>query len=127
MLLLALATNWVLVWLFVLIHGFAWGIRGPIQSAIRADYFGATSFGKIMGFSSMVVMMGMVIGPVVAGVLRDRTGDYRLGFTILAAVAALGSVWFFLATPPAPPRRHNDGSGPIPDLYTRESQDTKKI
>ncbi|MEM9655180.1 MAG: MFS transporter [Actinomycetota bacterium] len=105
MLLLALATNWLLVWLFVLLHGLAWGIRGPIQSALRADYFGATSFGKIMGFSSMIVMLGMIIGPVLAGVLRDETGDYRLGFVILAVVAALGSVWFFLATPPAPPKR----------------------
>ncbi|MGH1489240.1 MAG: MFS transporter, partial [Acidimicrobiales bacterium] len=49
MLLLALANNWLLVWLFVLFHGLAWGVRGPIQSAMRADYFGATSFGKIMG------------------------------------------------------------------------------
>ena len=105
LLLLALASNWVLVWLFVLSHGLAWGVRGPIQSAMRADYFGATSFGKIMGFSSMIVMLGMVIGPIVAGVLRDRTGDYQLGFIILAVVAALGSAWFFLATPPAPPPR----------------------
>lgn len=105
MLLLALASNWLLVWLFVLFNGLAWGVRGPIQSAMRADYFGATSFGKIMGFSSMIVMIGMVVGPVLAGVLRDRTGDYRLGFIILAAVAALGSIWFFLSTPPAPPKR----------------------
>ena len=105
MLLLALATSWVLVWLFVLFHGLAWGIRAPIQSAMRADYFGASSFGKIMGFSSLIVMLGMMTGPVVAGVLRDRTGDYQLGFIILAAVAALGSVWFFLATPPAQPVR----------------------
>jgi MFS family permease len=112
MLLLALATNWLLVWFFVLFHGLAWGVRGPIQSALRADYFGATSFGKIMGFSSMIVMVGMVIGPVLAGVLRDRTGDYRLGFMILAAVAAFGSVWFFLSTPPAMPDRETGRSDP---------------
>jgi MFS family permease len=76
---------------------------------LRADYFGATSFGKIMGLSSMIVMLGMVVGPIVAGVLRDRTGDYQLGFVILAVVAALGSVWFFLSTPPAQPER-----GPVP-------------
>jgi MFS family permease len=105
MLLLALASSWLLVWLFVLFHGLAWGVRGPIQSAMRADYFGATSFGKIMGFSSLIVMFGMVVGPILAGVLKDRTGDYRLGFIILAAFAALGSVWFFFATPPAPPAR----------------------
>ncbi len=114
MLLLALASNWILVWLFVLLHGLAWGVRGPIQSALRADYFGATSFGKIMGFSSMIVMLGMVIGPVVAGVLRDRTGDYQLGFVILAVVAGLGSVWFFFATPPTQPERASDTLGDPP-------------
>ena len=31
-----------------------------------------------------------------------------LGFVILAVVAGLGSVWFLLATPPAPPERHTD-------------------
>lgn len=121
MLALALATNWALVWLFVLLHGLAWGVRAPIQSALRADYFGATSFGKIMGFSSMVVMLGMMAGPIVAGVLRDRTGDYRLGFTILAAVAGLGSVWFFLATPPTPPRR--GGARPGRDDLRRGGSD----
>ena len=111
MLLLALATSWVLVWLFVLIHGLAWGVRGPLQSALRADYFGATSFGRIMGFSSMIVMLGMMAGPVVAGVLRDRTGDYRLGFIILALVAGLGSGWFFFASQPPPPPSSSSEEG----------------
>ncbi len=111
LLLLALATSWPLVWLFVVFHGLAWGVRGPIQSSMRADYFGATDFGKIMGWSSMVVMLGMVAGPVLAGVLRDATGSYVLGFIILAAFAGLGSVWFHLAKPPALPAR---AEGPAP-------------
>ncbi len=105
LLFLALATNWVLVWLFVLFHGLAWGVRGPIQSAMRADYFGASSFGKIMGFSSLIVMFGMVVGPILAGYMRDLTGSYTTGFIILAALAGLGSVWFYLAKPPAVPVR----------------------
>ena len=27
---------------FALLHGTAWGLRGPFMQAIRADYFGAT-------------------------------------------------------------------------------------
>ncbi len=41
---------------------------------IRADYFGSTSFGAIMGRSSMIVMVGSISGPIVAGVLADATG-----------------------------------------------------
>ena len=105
LLLLALANGPVMVWLFVLFHGAAWGVRGPIQSSLRADYFGATDFGKIMGYSSLIVMFGMVIGPILAGVLADLTGSFTLGFLILAAAAGSGSLWFFFATPPPAPIR----------------------
>lgn len=102
---LALASNPIMVWTFVLFHGLAWGVRGPIQASMRADYFGPSDFGKIMGFSSLVVMFGMVIGPILAGFLADRTGSYQTGFLILALLAGLGSLWFYFATPPAPPLR----------------------
>jgi len=72
-----------------------------LMAAIRADYFGAASFGTITGVSSMIVMFGMILGPLVAGVLADRTGSYVPGFTLLATLAAAGSVAFVMARRPA--------------------------
>jgi MFS family permease len=89
-----------MVLLFAVLHGTAWGMRGPLMSAIRADYFGSGSFGTITGISSMVLMVGMMGGPLVAGVLADQTGSYVPGFSVLAAVAAVGSVFFLLARRP---------------------------
>src|SRR5437867_4785827 len=106
MLLLASATTFSAVARFALLHGLVWGIRGPLMSAIRADYFGSAAFGTITGISSVVVMFGMVGGPIIAGVLADRPGRYVLGFRILAGMAALGSVFFVLARCPSPPRRN---------------------
>jgi MFS family permease len=103
--LLAHATAFWMLLAFAIIHGAAWGIRGPLMSALRADYFGAASFGMISGISSMVLMVGMMGGPLVAGILADRTGSYVPGFHILAALAAAGSVAFVFATPPQPPVR----------------------
>jgi hypothetical protein len=40
---------------------------------------------------------------MIAGVLADLTGDYRLGFSLLALMAALGSLSFMLATKPQRP------------------------
>jgi hypothetical protein len=37
---------------------------------------------------------------MVAGMLADLTGNYRLGFTLLALVAGLGSLSFMLAKKP---------------------------
>jgi len=107
LLLLASATAFSAVAAFAVLHGLAWGIRGPLMSAIRADYFGSASFGTITGISSMVVMFGMVGGPIIAGVLADRTGSYEMGFRILAGLAALGSIFFVLARRPSPPRRRH--------------------
>lgn len=88
------------VGVFVVLHGWAWGSRGPLMGAIRADYFGASHFGSIMGASVMIIMVGQLVGPVIAGALADAFGDYRWGFTVLAALAALGSLGFVFATPP---------------------------
>ena len=38
---------------------------------------------------------------VVAGAMADATGNYRLGFTILALTAGCGSLLFLLAKKPA--------------------------
>ncbi len=103
LLLLTYATSRWMIWLFVPFHGLSWGVRGPLMQALRADYFGSTSFAKIMGISSMIVMTGMMGGPLVAGVLADRTGSYQTGFTLLAVLAGLGMLFFVAATPPAPP------------------------
>lgn len=109
LLLLTYATSRWMIWLFVPFHGLAWGVRGPLMQALRADYFGSTSFAKIMGLSSVIVMLGMMGGPLVAGVLADRTGSYQLGFTVLALLAGMGMIFFVLATPPKPPSaRHGE-------------------
>jgi sugar phosphate permease len=100
---LAFASAFWMVLVFAVLHGLAWGVRGPLMSAIRADYFGAAAFGTITGVSSMIVMLGMMGGPLVAGILADRTGSYVPGFSILATLAAVGSVFFLLARRPAPP------------------------
>jgi MFS family permease len=105
LLLLAHATAFWMLIVFAVLHGASWGVRGPLMSAIRADYFGAASFGMISGISSMVLMLGMMGGPLVAGILADRLGSYVPGFQILAALAAVGSIFFVFATPPPRPRR----------------------
>ncbi len=87
----------------VLLHGTAWGLRGPFMQAIRADYFGRTSIGVIMGLSTMITVFGNVIGPILAGAFADIYGNYRIGFTLLAGLAAVGSLFFWMAKPPKLP------------------------
>ncbi len=54
----------------------------------------------IMGLSAIVVAVGQVAGPMVAGMLADLSGNYRTGFTVLGVVAISGSLLFFAARKP---------------------------
>ena len=103
LLLVTYATAFWMILLFAVVNGIAWGARGPMQQALRADYFGRRDFGKIMGFSSLIVMFGMMSGPVIAGAMADAFGNYELGFTVLAGIAALGTLFFAMARPPRRP------------------------
>jgi MFS family permease len=102
LLLLTYATGALMLIAFALIHGTAWGMRGPMMQAMRADYFGSRSIGMILGISSLVIVLGQVGGPMLAAVLADYTGNYRVGFTVLAVLVGIGSLFFLLATKPKP-------------------------
>ena len=100
LLLLAYAVHPAMLVLFAVVHGVAWGLRGPFMQALRADYFGLQAIGMILGLSAVIIAVGQVAGPMVAGVFADLTGDYRAGFTVLALVAGSGSLLFLLARKP---------------------------
>ena len=79
---------------------FGVGIGGllTVPMIAWADAFGRRSFGAIRGLALSVQVSGQAIGPVLSGILWDRTGNYQLslvvftGFAIAAGVAALGFV-----------------------------------
>lgn len=100
LLMLTYATGTGMLVAFALLHGGAWGLRGPFMQAIRADYFGRRSIGMILGLSALIIVIGQIGGPIVAGIFADMTGNYRMGFTVLAILAILGSLFFLLAKRP---------------------------
>ena len=81
-----------------------------MKSPYSNNYF--PNFGQIMGFSSLIVMIGMASGPVIVATLTDSTGTYRWGFIVVALLAGLGTSFFVFATPPKPPVRDSRKSTP---------------
>ena len=100
LLMLTYATGPVILVIAALVHGTAWGLRGPFMQAMRADYFGRGSIGMIIGLSAIILLIGQIGGPILAGLFADWTGDYRMGFTILASLSGVGSLFFLMAKPP---------------------------
>jgi len=100
LLMLAHSTSTMMVGASALLNGLAWGTRVPVIVSMRAEYFGAGSFGAIMGISSMVVTSGAVIAPIAAAWAYDVLGSYTLSFTLLAILAGLGSLFLLFLPPP---------------------------
>ncbi|MDA1009994.1 MAG: MFS transporter [Chloroflexi bacterium] len=100
LLMLAYFTSTPVIAATALLNGLAWGTRVPVIVAMRAEYFGAGSFGAIMGISSMVVTGGAIVAPLAAAWAYDVIGSYTLSFTALAVLAALGSLFLLFLPPP---------------------------
>ena len=101
LLMLTYAAGYLMLAGFALLHGGAWGLRGPFMQAIRADYFGRRAIGMILGLSSLIIVFGQIGGPMIAGLMADATGSYKAGFTVLAALVGSGSLFFLLARRPS--------------------------
>jgi len=99
-LLLTFSNSLTMFYAFAVLFGMGFGGRNPLTVAIRGDYFGRASFGKIMGLSTVPMNVLLLISAPMAGYLRDTQGDYTLAFLLLAAFNFLGGVFFLLARKP---------------------------
>jgi MFS family permease len=90
-----------LVVVAAIVHGVAWGLRGPVMTALRADYFGVASFGTIMGWSAGFVSIGLVVGPLLVTALAAGANGYPSAFLALAAITATGTIAFAVLPRPA--------------------------
>ena len=102
---LAFTGSTLIIVVAALLHGLAWGIRGPLMMAIRADFYGRRSFGQIAGYSNVLVMLGPLIGPTFAGRMNDVYGDYTGAFLLISVVVAMGSLLFLGSRRPPVPAR----------------------
>jgi len=60
-----------------------------------ANYFGRRNFGAIRGIALTIQITAQALGPLLSGLLRDWTGQYRASlicFAALSAIAALSAV-----------------------------------
>ena len=97
---LTFATTLPLLYVFAVLFGIGFGGRSPLTTAIRGDYFGRRSFGKILGISTVPLNILLLVAAPFAGYMYDTTGSYRSAFLILAALSFVGGVFFLLAKKP---------------------------
>jgi MFS family permease len=62
-------------------------------------FSGPRAVGTWMGIQNAIGNSAGIIGPVITGIIIDRTGRYMNAFFLTAAVGAGGALIWFLALP----------------------------
>ena len=100
---LANASNVLLVWLFVVVYGIAYGGAIPVFMAIVGEYFGRRNFAAIRGWMQLCHIPATVVGPIYAGWIYDTTDNYQIAFMSFIVALILGTVFLFIARRPVQP------------------------
>ena len=87
-------------YLFAILFGAGFGGRNPLTVAIRGDYFGSASFGKILGLSTVPMNILLLIAAPLVGWMRDVQGDYTQAFMVMVGTNMIGALCFILAKRP---------------------------
>jgi MFS family permease len=87
---LQLASNIWMLFLFAVIYGFPHGGLFTVISPTVAELFGTGSHGAIFGLILFSGTIGGSIGPWLTGYIFDTTGSYRSAFIILTVLALVG-------------------------------------
>ena len=101
-LLFSYACNVMVLCLFVLFFSLGFGGSMVLRGAILREYFGKSSFGKMLGIVMGSASVGGILGPTLAGYAFDSLGSYIPVWVMFFALTMLGS---FLVTRMRPIRR----------------------
>ncbi|MBL8376470.1 MAG: MFS transporter [Burkholderiales bacterium] len=98
---------------YVIVFGSCQGARGPIISSMTTRLFAGPQVGLIYGVMYAANAFGAGLGSVLAGVMHDATGNYRVGFvfSIMCLIAAALPLW---RIPAMRDFRTRGGAGPAP-------------
>lgn len=93
---------------FAVMFGLGLGGEYLIIPLMAAELFGVAVLGRVMGIIVTADGVAEAVTPMFVGYLRDSTGSYQTGFTVLVAFALAGAG----ATSLLPRRRTNAPAGP---------------
>lgn len=99
---MSLAESFLTFMIILVIYSTAYGGSIVLPLPIQGDYFGRNSFATIRGLLSTVQTIGMMIGPIFAGIVYDLTGSYFIAFLGFAVASVLGALILLLLRKPSP-------------------------
>lgn len=99
--------TWLLV-PFVILFGFGYGGPVAIQPGMLLERYGRARLGTILGTCMGIMMVGIILGPPVAGWIYDTTSSYQVAWYIFLAIL-VASVILLIITPSAGSNKSDSG------------------
>lgn len=92
-------TEWM-IYVFVVLYGFLFGIRLTTFPGLIGDYFGTKSITEVMSYFWSVAAVAGLVGPLLGGFIYDLTGTYPMAFIFGAILYLLVGALSTRLTPP---------------------------
>jgi MFS family permease len=86
--------------LFSTVFGFGYAAYGPVIPAVCAEVFGKANMGAIFGAVTTGGALGGAAGPVLTGLIFDKTGSYAWAWIMALACVAVSTLLFARIHPP---------------------------
>lgn len=106
---LGIASSLPMAIAYALVYGIGVGARTPVMNSMQGEYFGRKYQGIIRGLLNLMSGLFALASPVVAGLIADNMGSYRLAFIGVSLIASAGSILLLFTTPPQPPTTKKTG------------------
>lgn len=90
--LLLVSGNVAIAIVFAIVAGFGIGAFSPLQGMKAEELFERDSLGATMGVYGAVLLLAGSIGPVIAGVVAEQTGERRWAAVLVVGAAACAAV-----------------------------------
>ncbi|MCH7736140.1 MAG: MFS transporter [Chloroflexi bacterium] len=90
------------VYLFVVLMAAEQG-GSTLNWVALGNFFGRTSFATLMGIISTAFNLGMLVSPIYAGIMFDRTGSYSVVLISFVPIYLISGVFFLMVRKPSAP------------------------
>jgi sugar phosphate permease len=94
------AESVAMVWVYVVIFGFAMGGVIVLLPLVVGHFFGLAAFGVIMGTMSLILALGNASGALISGLIYDSLGSYRYAMVAYMCLYVIATSSIFLAGRP---------------------------
>lgn len=88
---------------YAVVFGSSIGGVFTLEGVIWANYFGRASLGAIYGSATMILLVGIALGPLLSGLSYDLLGGYQVAFVLFGLGYILCATLIFLSRPPRRP------------------------